>query len=1011
MNPPTTHRSNSSSAILVTDTNTHLSNTNPPNNSSHYSNHGILSSSQTIQPSFQHAFPSSFHSSSSLSSITSSPHGSGPIFTSSQQQQHPIHHPLVENNDLSHDDLQHIHHSTNNISTMISNQETLNLLELLMQNGELNSLLVRNQNLSVLPSSSLNNTVMMNNNINTNNNNNHFTVSSLLSSPTQTVNNHELGNMMNNHHHISGPNTSSATQNNLVLNSLMNNPSLSILNNNINNNTVTNSSSAHPPPSTPSGQSLLGSKGNLTSDNSQKESQKTSEEPTTAPLTHPIACLACRKIHKRCDKKLPTCTRCLTKGVHCEYKEPVFKKAGLINLTANNNNTSSSLLNNNSNNTENNSSKKSIDVISIFNSATQDLDESARTAIQSIKQNTIEAYCLIVCNGSPPIRQEDLTKLLLTGSQELLRRKDVLALMLAIQGSVEMVFGFSDLAEESFIKSRNLIMHYFDDFDNPFAAVTYSIIALFNATIGKPSKARGYLHLTDQFIANWKQKNMVTMVTTESPFVESHAHGISLSISNLRVQQMVVELISCETHPVPDIATFEKISLDLLGSSLPPKIKEFFKRQHFSRDDIDEMLRNFEVFVSLLHYSVKPTFKSEFSVKIHHLNYLLLMNGLRILFLLLAGCNIACATENNPEHIQLLESSALAISKITEDELFVFVSPYLISFILVAVRTNLEICKMIDRGERENLRPVVIKKERITIPNIVKQYQENELIDYYAVVAKDLRALQVLSKRYRYVAPHTKELEEFLSRRNNEYSEQISQLFGNQWMNSLSSLHSFDSSSSCSFNTAQEKKMNRVGTFYNEMRDFLLKFNNRIEDAFEGGSNGSHPAISPLNGTQYLERKLREANVESLSDLELLLSEISSMQNQHLSPTMTNTGTHHGKALTPTSQGTSTGSSSSGNVTNTSSSPRASFQHSQPQHHHVQYMSPHSFLGLQNHASYNYYQQPQQQQQHAVHHHGLNATHSTTLNMNQPYYGDGFFDPLLAHSEDADVFDSHPFQQ
>lgn len=300
MNPPTTHRSNSSSAILVTDTNTHLSNTNPPNNSSHYSNHGILSSSQTIQPSFQHAFPSSFHSSSSLSSITSSPHGSGPIFTSSQQQQHPIHHPLVENNDLSHDDLQHIHHSTNNISTMISNQETLNLLELLMQNGELNSLLVRNQNLSVLPSSSLNNTVMMNNNINTNNNNNHFTVSSLLSSPTQTVNNHELGNMMNNHHHISGPNTSSATQNNLVLNSLMNNPSLSILNNNINNNTVTNSSSAHPPPSTPSGQSLLGSKGNLTSDNSQKESQKTSEEPTTAPLTHPIACLACRKIHKRC---------------------------------------------------------------------------------------------------------------------------------------------------------------------------------------------------------------------------------------------------------------------------------------------------------------------------------------------------------------------------------------------------------------------------------------------------------------------------------------------------------------------------------------------------------------------------------------------------------------------------------------------------------------------------------------------------------------------------------------
>ncbi|KAG2386776.1 hypothetical protein C9374_002520 [Naegleria lovaniensis] len=875
------------------------------------------------------------------------------------------------------------------ISTMLSNQETLNLLELLMRNGELNSLLVRNQPNVVLPSSSSTTTT----NGGSNNNHTFNVMTSQQQHHLSTANTNELGNaMMNN---VYANSSLANPTNNYLLNTIMNNTNASAL---LGMNSVTSSSNQF----NTNSNSTLQQK--PSEDNSGTGAQQSTTTTTNAPLTHPIACLACRKVHKRCDKKLPTCTRCSTKGIHCEYKEPVFKKAGLMNLTANTSNA------NTTNNASENISKKSIDVISIFNSATQDLDESARIAIQSIKQNTIEAYCLIVCNGSPPIRQEDLTKLLLTGSQELLRRRDVLALMLAIQGSVEMVFGFADLAEESFNKSRNIIMHYFDDFDNPFAAVTYSIIALFNATIGKPSKARGYLHLTDQFIANWKQKNMVTVVTTESPFVESHAHGISLSISNLRVQQMVVELISCETHPVPDIATFEKISLDLLGSSLPPKLKEFFKRQHISRDDIDEMLKTFEVFVSLLHYSVKPTFKSEFSVKIHHLNYLLLMNGLRILFLLLAGCNIACATENNPEHIQLLESSALAISKITEDELFVFVSPYLISFILVAVRTNLEICKMIDRGERENLRPVIIKKERITIPNIVKQYHENELIDYYAVVAKDLRALQVLSKRYRYVAPHTKELEEFLSRRNHEYSEQISQLFGaSHLMNQplSSSFHSSSFYDSGVFNTAQEKKMNRVGTFYNEMRDFLLKFNNRIEDAFEG--TATHSA-SPRDGTQYLERKLREANVESLSDLELLLAEISSMQNQHPSPTMTTNNNHGGpKALTPTSQGTNTtggGSSSCSSSATTTSS--GSFQQPQPQHHHVPYMSPHSFLGLpQNHPSYYY----SSSTQHAM---GLNATsnnHPMGSNMNQPYYGDGFFDPLLAHSEDIDVFENqYPFQ-
>ncbi|KAL9657158.1 hypothetical protein ABK040_015864 [Willaertia magna] len=37
---------------------------------------------------------------------------------------------------------------------------------------------------------------------------------------------------------------------------------------------------------------------------------------------HPIACQNCRQVHKHCDKRLPSCTSCLTKGQPCIYTVP-----------------------------------------------------------------------------------------------------------------------------------------------------------------------------------------------------------------------------------------------------------------------------------------------------------------------------------------------------------------------------------------------------------------------------------------------------------------------------------------------------------------------------------------------------------------------------------------------------------------------------------------------------------------------------------------------------------------
>ena len=40
---------------------------------------------------------------------------------------------------------------------------------------------------------------------------------------------------------------------------------------------------------------------------------------------HPIACIPCRKRHKKCDRKLPKCSECGRRAIDCEYYEPKQK--------------------------------------------------------------------------------------------------------------------------------------------------------------------------------------------------------------------------------------------------------------------------------------------------------------------------------------------------------------------------------------------------------------------------------------------------------------------------------------------------------------------------------------------------------------------------------------------------------------------------------------------------------------------------------------------------------------
>ncbi|EFC36564.1 predicted protein [Naegleria gruberi] len=47
--------------------------------------------------------------------------------------------------------------------------------------------------------------------------------------------------------------------------------------------------------------------------------EKTSSEDENV---HSISCLNWRRVHKKCDKKLPFCSRCVIHGLECIYVEP-----------------------------------------------------------------------------------------------------------------------------------------------------------------------------------------------------------------------------------------------------------------------------------------------------------------------------------------------------------------------------------------------------------------------------------------------------------------------------------------------------------------------------------------------------------------------------------------------------------------------------------------------------------------------------------------------------------------
>ncbi|EFC48021.1 predicted protein [Naegleria gruberi] len=273
----------------------------------------------------------------------------------------------------------------------------------------------------------------------------------------------------------------------------------------------------------------------------------------------PIACGQCRKLHKRCDKKLPSCSKCVSKGLTCTYQEP--KKKGRTkgsknhvtstegnskNQQSNSGENTPSPLNRDDNSNENSSSPPSVVVENIPQCQSSSQNSNVKTPygtnlvnisnnlvnnvmnpitsvenmlsqtpsfLRTMRMNLIDAYYEIVSLGYPLIERSELERYMFSQDQ-LNDRKEILAFVLSIQGLCQQRFGYSDLATDSIEKSALVLKDCFDGYSDFYTAATYSNFAYYFLGEGDTKKSRFYNHFVEFYLkeldefANIYQQNL-----------------------------------------------------------------------------------------------------------------------------------------------------------------------------------------------------------------------------------------------------------------------------------------------------------------------------------------------------------------------------------------------------------------------------------------------------------------------------------------------------------------------
>ncbi|KAF0976685.1 hypothetical protein FDP41_003980 [Naegleria fowleri] len=497
------------------------------------------------------------------------------------------------------------------------------------------------------------------------------------------------------------------------------------------------------------------------------------EENNATPGFHPIACVPCRRLHKRCDKKYPSCSKCLSRGVTCEYKIPrkkgrIAKPKGqqqsnsVTNLEKQDKNDNSN--NTNSNKQEQNSTSSLSYQVGLFNSSEQ-MHSSTNKLLTNIvqtestpyaqgttrnqpekhldKRKVLDLYYNVFTENMIVIERKEFENYLsmrtstnsardeeeeiinsLNETEIMPNKKEVYVLFLCIKAVCEQRVGLVDLAEETGKKARDALSKIFDEHSNFYVACAFAYLSIYEAGCGRLKTAKYYLNSLNFYFDELTEEEEQNMTPYQRNLKKIRSF-VNICAKN---DQGVLHLL--KDWP----GVYEKI----LGITLPTEWKTILS-QDLTVNNYMAVINVVEALLKVvrLHITKSGTVKN---LKVYDMGQTFVSNGVKI--------GILSAVNRGKE---LIEECALKITLATELELFVFVPPPIVAHCVAAAKVHLHIVKAIENGERQN-------PEIGMIPSITGGEPTLGTIDYYEILSKDLRALNILAKRYKKVSLFHKSL-------------------------------------------------------------------------------------------------------------------------------------------------------------------------------------------------------------------------------------------------------------
>jgi len=287
---------------------------------------------------------------------------------------------------------------------------------------------------------------------------------------------------------------------------------------------------------------------------------------------------------------------------------------------------------------------------------------------------------------------------------------------LVIKALCEQQIGMKDLAEETLQHARSCLCRVFDRFEDFHVACAYAFLSLYESGCGRMKTAKFYAQSVDFYF------NEMTREEAQSMTVYQHTLKRIRGFARLWIGN------SDHLAMLPEWPhMFERTH----GISVPVEWKETLAQEvgplnYFSMlqiiDSMYETLRN--------HFVEKnsPKFAKIFEL---------------VEPMVICAMRIAILTRVDRGR-DIVEDSALRITLLTEHEYFVMMPPPIVSHVVLSARIHLHIVKCIERGEREN--PVLT-----TLPSRNGKAPVLGLLDYYDVLSKDFRALNMMSCRFKKV--------------------------------------------------------------------------------------------------------------------------------------------------------------------------------------------------------------------------------------------------------------------